>query len=153
MRVNIDNLKHYVQPEERIPAKFKKVLDPSPLAGPLPSTSTSTTDCQARGASSDVETLIRDIWAGRRKETLWAKYGPYKIVNAYRSWVGAKAGVFIVDSYLMTSLWQGTHKGSLRKLDLSKHEVAAGAVCDGAHWTLILSRDTLIKLGPHCALP
>ncbi|KAI4794321.1 hypothetical protein KUCAC02_032138, partial [Chaenocephalus aceratus] len=77
--------------------------------------------------------VIRDIWAGRRKETLWAKYGPYKvysenllvlapgkelereIVNAYLSWVGAKAGVFIVDSYLMTSLWQGTHKGSLRK--------------------------------------
>ncbi|KAI4800564.1 hypothetical protein KUCAC02_009629 [Chaenocephalus aceratus] len=77
--------------------------------------------------------VIRDIWAGRRKETLWAKYGPYKvysenllvlapgkelegeIVNAYLSWVGAKAGVFIVDSYLMTSLWQGTHRGSLRK--------------------------------------
>ncbi|KAI4800563.1 hypothetical protein KUCAC02_009628 [Chaenocephalus aceratus] len=58
---------------------YKKVLDPSPLAGPLPSTST--TDCQARGASSDVETLIRDIWAGRRKETLWAKYGPYKVYS------------------------------------------------------------------------
>ncbi|XP_033991238.1 uncharacterized protein LOC117486796 [Trematomus bernacchii] len=107
-------------------------------------------------APSDEETLIRDIWAGRRKETLWAKYGPYKvysedllvlapgkelegeIVNAYLSWIGAKAGVFIFDSYLMTSLWQGTHKGGLRKLDLSKHEVAAGAVCDGAHWTLII---------------
>ncbi|KAF3835898.1 hypothetical protein F7725_028456, partial [Dissostichus mawsoni] len=103
MRINIDHLKHYVQPQ-----------------------------------------------------TLWAKYGPYKlysenllvlapgkelegeIVNAYLAWVGAKAGVFIVDSYLMTSLWQGTHKGSLRKLDLSKHDVAAGAVCDGAHWTLII---------------
>ncbi|KAI4817633.1 hypothetical protein KUCAC02_011016 [Chaenocephalus aceratus] len=100
--------------------------------------------------------VIRDIWSGRRRETLWAKYGPYKIyshnllvlapgeelegeiVNAYLAWVGAKAGVFILDSYLMTSLWKGTHKGSLRKLDLSKHEVAAGAVCDGAHWTLII---------------
>ncbi|XP_033966349.1 uncharacterized protein [Pseudochaenichthys georgianus] len=159
-RVNIDHLKHYIQPEERIPAKLQKVLDPSPLAAPLPSTPTSTptstTECQARGASSDVETLIRDIWSGRRRETLWAKYGPYKIyshnllvlapgeelegeiVNAYLAWVGAKAGVFILDSYLMTSLWKGTHKGSLRKLDLSKHEVAAGAVCDGAHWTLII---------------
>ncbi|KAI4800800.1 hypothetical protein KUCAC02_007098, partial [Chaenocephalus aceratus] len=56
--------------------------------------------------------VIRDIWAGRRRETLWAKYGPYKIysqsvglgpgeelegeiVNAYLAWVGAKAGVFI----------------------------------------------------------
>ncbi|KAI4793166.1 hypothetical protein KUCAC02_032894, partial [Chaenocephalus aceratus] len=61
-----------------------------------------------------------------------------EIVNAYLSWIGAKAGVYIFDSYLMTSLWQGTHKGGLRKLDLTKHEVAAGAVCDGAHWTLII---------------
>ena len=84
-------------------------------------------------------------------------------MNAYLSWIGAKAGVFIFDSYLMTSLWQGTHKGGLRtvsgvgleisvylnictdvctnifQLDLSKHEVAAGAVCDGGHWTLIVS--------------
>ncbi|KAI4792611.1 hypothetical protein KUCAC02_033271 [Chaenocephalus aceratus] len=36
---------------------------------------------QAQGASSEVETLIRDIWAGRRKETLWAKYGPYTIYS------------------------------------------------------------------------
>ncbi|KAI9525152.1 hypothetical protein NQZ68_009349 [Dissostichus eleginoides] len=81
------------EPEERIPAKLKKELDPSPRADPLTSTSTSTsktmapsTDCQARGASSDVETLIRDIWAGGRKETLWAKYGPYKMT--YPSSVG-----------------------------------------------------------------
>ncbi|KAI4811837.1 hypothetical protein KUCAC02_014709 [Chaenocephalus aceratus] len=147
MQINIDHLSHYVTPEERIPAKLKKVLDTSHLAGPLTSTSTPTsstssksmapsTDCQARGASSDEETLIRDIWAGRRKETLWAKYGPYKvysenrlvlapgkelegeIVNAYLSWIGAKTG-------------QGTHKGGIRKLDLSKHEVATRAVCDG----------------------
>ncbi|XP_034000324.1 uncharacterized protein LOC117493867 [Trematomus bernacchii] len=61
-----------------------------------------------------------------------------EIVNAYLSWVGAKAGAFILDSYLMTSLWQGTHKGGLRKLDLTKHHVAAGAVCSGAHWLLII---------------
>ncbi|KAK5910857.1 hypothetical protein CgunFtcFv8_005083 [Champsocephalus gunnari] len=114
------------------------------------------TDCQARGASSDVETLIRDIWAGGGKEMLWAKYGPYKvysenllvlalgkemegeIVNAYLSWIGAKAGVLICYSYLMTSLWQGTHKGGLRKIavkitrpkrqDSTSCGVAAGAV-------------------------
>ena len=34
MKVNIDHLIHYVQPEERVPGKLRKVLVSSPLAGP-----------------------------------------------------------------------------------------------------------------------
>ncbi|KAI9540168.1 hypothetical protein NQZ68_002102 [Dissostichus eleginoides] len=52
MKVNIDHLAHYVQPEERIPAKLKKLLDPSPLAGPLTSTSTPSTSSQTLAPSS-----------------------------------------------------------------------------------------------------
>ncbi|KAF3838816.1 hypothetical protein F7725_010584 [Dissostichus mawsoni] len=129
----------------------KKSVESFSSGWSMTSASTSTksmapsTDCQARGASSDVETLIRDIWAGGRKETLWAKYGPYKIYSenllvfapgkelegekmgskdtgvfidceclSIMDW--AKAGVLIVDSYMMTSLWQGTHTGGLRKV-------------------------------------
>ncbi|XP_056267294.1 uncharacterized protein LOC130191665 [Pseudoliparis swirei] len=33
-QTNIDSLTHCFQPEERIPAKLKRVLEPSPLAGP-----------------------------------------------------------------------------------------------------------------------
>ncbi|KAI4792360.1 hypothetical protein KUCAC02_033427 [Chaenocephalus aceratus] len=50
-----------------------------------------------------------------------------EIVNAYLAWVGAKAGVFIgllPDDFPL----EGNPQGSLRKLDLSKHEVAAGAI-------------------------
>ncbi|KAI4832694.1 hypothetical protein KUCAC02_015649 [Chaenocephalus aceratus] len=177
MKVNIDHLTRYVQPEERIPAKLKKLLDPSPLADPLtstptstststPSTSTSTPSTssqtlapssQAEGASSEVETCNNPRHMGREEEgdsmgQVWPiqslqrephGLGPGQqlegeIINAYLSWVGIKAGAFIFDSYLITSLWQGTHKGGLRKLDLTKHNVAAGAVCHRAHWTLII---------------
>ena len=34
--VNIDLLTHYFQPEERVPAKLPKILEPSPLTGPSP---------------------------------------------------------------------------------------------------------------------
>ncbi|XP_037624968.1 uncharacterized protein LOC119487946 isoform X2 [Sebastes umbrosus] len=176
LQTNIDLLTHYFQPEERIPAKLKKLSDPSPLAGPqqthtqtlIHSTQTPTSevipkpseapsmDCKAQRPSSDPEILIRDIWTGRRRETLWSKIGPYKIysenlmvlapgeqlegeiVNGYLTMVGRKAGALVIDTYLMTSLWQGTHKGGLRRLDLFNHDVAAGAVCHNGHWTLII---------------
>ncbi|XP_033964747.1 uncharacterized protein [Pseudochaenichthys georgianus] len=61
-----------------------------------------------------------------------------EIVNSYITMVGRKAGALTLDSYLMTSLWEGTHKGSLRSLDLLKYDVAVGAVCSHGHWTLII---------------
>ncbi|KAF3851502.1 hypothetical protein F7725_013274, partial [Dissostichus mawsoni] len=112
--------------------------------------------------------IIRQIWTGRRKQMLWCKFGPYKvysenlmdlapgkwlegeIVNSYLTMVGRKAGALMIDSYLMTSLWEGNHKGSLRigllyymyfvymYLDLFKPDVAVGAVCHHGHWTLII---------------
>ncbi|XP_033932867.1 uncharacterized protein [Pseudochaenichthys georgianus] len=171
LQTNIDNLTHYIQPEERIPAKLQKLSDLSPLAGPqhtqtpttqTPTTQTPTTQTpttqqgEAQMAPKDPELLIRQIWTGRRKQTLWCKFGPYKvysenlmdlapgkwlegeIVNSYITMVGRKAGALTLDSYLMTSLWEGTHKGSLRSLDLLKYDVAVGAVCSHGHWTLII---------------
>ncbi|KAI4828593.1 hypothetical protein KUCAC02_022673 [Chaenocephalus aceratus] len=121
------------------PCQVKKSVGSFSSGWPLTSTSkptpkptpTSMTDCQARGASSDVETCNNPRHMGReeKRDTVGA-YNIYsenllvlapgkelegEIVNAYLAWIGAKAGVFIVDSYLMTSLWQGTHKGGLRK--------------------------------------
>ncbi|XP_071060860.1 uncharacterized protein [Pseudochaenichthys georgianus] len=171
LQTNIDHLTHYIQPEERIPAKLQKLSDLSPLAGPqhtqtpttqTPTTQTPTTQTpttqqgEAQMAPKDPELLIRQIWTGRRKQTLWCKFGPYKvysenlmnlapgkwlegeIVNSYITMVGRKAGALTLDSYLMTSLWEGTHKGSLRSLDLLKYDVAVGAVCSHGHWTLII---------------
>ncbi|XP_033962343.1 uncharacterized protein [Pseudochaenichthys georgianus] len=93
LQTNIDHLTHYFQPEERIPAKLQKLSDPSPLAGPqhtktqthIHSTQTpqvappSPSDCEAQRAPKDPELLIRQIWTGRRKHTLWCKFGPYKV--------------------------------------------------------------------------
>ncbi|KAL0985066.1 hypothetical protein UPYG_G00152460 [Umbra pygmaea] len=98
--------------------------------------------------------LIRDLWAGGRKETLWSKAGPYKVysenmmdlapekelesevVNAYLWIVGRRTGASIIDAYSMTQVWQGSQK-YFKRLDLLKH-VAAGAVCHQGHWTLII---------------
>ncbi|KAI4819025.1 hypothetical protein KUCAC02_004306, partial [Chaenocephalus aceratus] len=110
-----------------------------------------------KGQADNLQVRDNPRHTGREEEgDAMAKYGLYKvysenfmvlapgqqlegeIINAYLSWVGAKAGAFIFDSYLITSLWQGTHKGGLRKLDLTKHNVAAGAICYRAHWTLII---------------
>ncbi|KAI4817963.1 hypothetical protein KUCAC02_011332 [Chaenocephalus aceratus] len=84
-----------------VPWSIEKLLDPSPLADPLTSTSTPTPtstssqtlapSSQADGASSEVETLIRDIWAGRRKETLMVLAPGPQLEG------------------------EGTHKGGLRK--------------------------------------
>ncbi|XP_037624969.1 uncharacterized protein LOC119487946 isoform X3 [Sebastes umbrosus] len=132
LQTNIDLLTHYFQPEERIPAKLKKLSDPSPLAGPqqthtqtlIHSTQTPTSevipkpseapsmDCKAQRPSSDPEILIRDIWTGRRRETLWSKIGPYKIYS----------------ENLMV----------LAPGEQLEGEVAAGAVCHNGHWTLII---------------
>ncbi|KAF3855802.1 hypothetical protein F7725_016525 [Dissostichus mawsoni] len=108
--------------------------------------------------------IIRQIWTGRRKQMLWCKFGPYKvysenlmdfapgkwlegeIVNSYLTMVGRKAGALMIDSYLMTSLWEGNHKGSLRSLDLFKHDVAVGAVCHHGHWTLIMTYPSSVGL-------
>ncbi|XP_008293042.1 sentrin-specific protease 2-like [Stegastes partitus] len=51
--------------------------------------------------------------------------------------VGRRSGALILDTYLMTSAWQGSFKG-FRKVNLLQYDVAAGAVCDKAHWTLII---------------
>ncbi|KAI4825795.1 hypothetical protein KUCAC02_021462 [Chaenocephalus aceratus] len=67
------------------------------------------------------------------------------IVNSYLTMVGRKAGALLIDSYLMTSLWEGTHKGSLRTLDLFKHDMAVGAVCHNGHWTLIERRSLFVN--------
>lgn len=55
-KVNIDHLTHYFQPEERIPAKIRKLIDPTPLAGSNESSHTSVTpparqptSCEAQG--------------------------------------------------------------------------------------------------------
>ncbi|XP_049890788.1 uncharacterized protein LOC126384020 [Epinephelus moara] len=86
-RVNTDHLTHYFQPEERIPAKIKKLSDPTPLAGSRidpPTTSVTpparqTTSCEAQGPPLSADILIRDVWAGRRRTTLWSRLGPYKL--------------------------------------------------------------------------
>ncbi|KAI4819024.1 hypothetical protein KUCAC02_004305 [Chaenocephalus aceratus] len=39
---------------------------------------------------------------------------------------------------------EGKHKGSLRRLDLFKHDVAVGAVCSHGHWTLIERRSLFV---------
>ncbi len=46
---NNDNVVHYIQPEERIPAKFRKALDSSPLAGPSQTASETMTDRASTG--------------------------------------------------------------------------------------------------------
>ncbi|XP_049446704.1 uncharacterized protein LOC125897414 [Epinephelus fuscoguttatus] len=161
-RVNIDHLTHYFQPEERTPAKIKKLSDPTPLAGPRidpPTTSVipparQTMSCEAQGPPLSADILMRDIWAGRRRTTLWSRLGPYKlymedllylapgkemesqIINAYLTMVGRKSGAVIIDSYGMTAVWQGKQTG-LKQLALDR-DVAAGAVCHEGHWTLII---------------
>ncbi|XP_078028352.1 uncharacterized protein LOC144464635 [Epinephelus lanceolatus] len=127
-KVNIDHLTHYFQPEERIPAKIKKLSDPTPLAGPRidpPTTSVTPparhiTSCKAQGPP-----LSADI----------CKYTDRNI-NAYLTMVGRKSGAVIIDSYAMTAVWQGKQR-SLKQLALDR-DVAAGAVCHEGHWTLII---------------
>ncbi|KAL7408412.1 hypothetical protein ABVT39_023108 [Epinephelus coioides] len=160
-KVNIDHLTHYFQPEERIPAKIRKLIDPTPLAGSNESSHTSVTpparqptSCEAQGPPLSADILIRDVWAGRRRTTLWSRLGPYKlymedllylapgkelesqIINAYLTMVGKKSGAVIIDSYAMTAVWQGKQRG-LKRLALDR-DVAAGAVCHEGHWTLII---------------
>ncbi|CAK6974785.1 uncharacterized protein LOC120559688 [Scomber scombrus] len=65
------------------------------------------------------------------------EYEPIQIVNSYLANVGNSTGAAIVDAYTMTAVWQETHR-HFRRLDLSKHDVAAGAVCHNRHWTLII---------------
>ncbi|KAL7388436.1 hypothetical protein ABVT39_013895 [Epinephelus coioides] len=149
--------------EERTPAKIKKLSDPTPLAGPRidpPTTSVTpparqTMSCETQGLPLSADILMRDVWAGRRRTTLWSRLGPYKlymedllylapgkelesqIVNAYLTMVGRKSGAVIIDSYGMTAVWQGKQTG-LKWLAFDR-DVAAGAVCHEGHWTLIVS--------------
>ncbi|XP_039657546.1 uncharacterized protein LOC120559688 [Perca fluviatilis] len=60
-----------------------------------------------------------------------------EVVNAYLCIVGRTTGARIIDAYTMTEVWQGSQK-CFRRLDLLKHDVAAGAVCHQGHWTLII---------------
>ncbi|XP_030281592.1 uncharacterized protein LOC115586585 [Sparus aurata] len=166
IKVNIDHLIHYVQPEERVPAKLRKVLVSSPLAGPSHTqqthtnsthapTSSGTPGCRkSPGPAKDTEHLIRDIWAGGRQETLWSKVGPYKvfsetlkhlapgkeleteIVSAYLLLICMRTRTKMVDSFAMSDIWQGSQK-QYKRLDLVNHDVAAGAVCHQGHWTLV----------------
>lgn len=167
MKVNIDHLTHYVQPEERVPAKLRKVLVSSPLDGPSHTQQTHTNSthaptpsgtpgCQkAPGPAKDTEHLISDIWAGGRQETLWSRVGPYKvfsetlkhlapgkeleteIVNAYLLLVCMRTRTKMIDSFAMSDIWQGSQK-QYKRLDLVNHDVAAGAVCHQGHWTLVI---------------
>ena len=95
-----------------------------------------------------------------------------QIMNAYLMVVGRKVvGVLVLDSYLMTSLQQGSDKGLRRvgrisiftlsydfcfrfvfvsfssffQLDLMKYDIAAGAVCAGGHWTPIESNLNIFR--------
>lgn len=71
------------------------------------------TSCEAQGPPLSADILIRDVWAGRRRTTLWSRLGPYKlymedllyltpgkelesqIINAYLTMVGRKSGAVI----------------------------------------------------------
>ncbi|KAL7383539.1 hypothetical protein ABVT39_012776 [Epinephelus coioides] len=124
-KVNIDHLTHYFQPEERIPAKIRKLIDPTPLAGSNESSHTSVTpparqptSCEAQGPPLSADILIRDVWAGRRRTTLWSRLGPYKL-------------------YLEDLLYLAPGKELESQLALDR-DVAAGAVCHEGHWTLII---------------
>ncbi|KAL7370610.1 hypothetical protein ABVT39_005719 [Epinephelus coioides] len=124
-KVNIDHLNHYFQPEERIPAKIRKLIDPTPLAGSNESSHTSVTpparqptSCEAQGPPLSADILIRDVWAGRRRTTLWSRLGPYKL-------------------YMEDLLYLAPGKELESQLALDR-DVAAGAVCHEGHWTLII---------------
>ncbi len=49
---NTDNLVHYIQPEERIPAKLRKALDSSFLAGPSQTAAETMTDRTSTGSKT-----------------------------------------------------------------------------------------------------
>ncbi|KAL7396473.1 hypothetical protein ABVT39_006364 [Epinephelus coioides] len=124
-KVNIDHLTHYFQPEERIPAKIRKLIDPTPLAGSNESSHTSVTpparqptSCEAQGPPLSADILIRDVWAGRLRTTLWSRLGPYKL-------------------YMEDLLYLAPGKELESQLALDR-DVAAGAVCHEGHWTLII---------------
>ncbi|KAJ8011597.1 hypothetical protein DPEC_G00059910 [Dallia pectoralis] len=71
---------------------------------------------------------MMDLAPGKELET--------EVVNAYLCIVGRRTGACI-DAYTMTQVWQGSQK-CFRRLNLLKHDVAAGAVCRQGHWTLII---------------
>ncbi|KAI4830697.1 hypothetical protein KUCAC02_002313 [Chaenocephalus aceratus] len=73
---------------------------------------------------------MEEIHEGLKKQeaVFRGKWLEGEIVNSYLTMVGRKAGALLIDSYLMTSLWEGNYKGSLRSLDLFKHDVAVGAI-------------------------
>ncbi|KAI4801528.1 hypothetical protein KUCAC02_019422 [Chaenocephalus aceratus] len=163
LQTNIDHLTHYIQPEERIPAKLQKLSDLSPLAGPQ-HTKTQTQTPTTQTPTAQTPTAQTPTAQTPTTQTPTAQHPPHEhpphskarpkwhqrilnfvrkwlegeIVNSYITMVGRKAGALTLDSYLMTSLWEGTHKGYLRSLDLLKYDVAVGAVCSHGHWTLII---------------
>ncbi|CAL8403351.1 unnamed protein product [Arctogadus glacialis] len=155
---NIDNLTHFIEPEERIPAKLKKV-GTSPLASPSPPPPPpSSPDPPLGTGERQPSQILERIWTGKQGEIIWSKIGPYKfftadlqslapgkeleseIVNAYLSSVLTMSSqkCKVIDTFQMTAIWDGTSRG-MRKLDVMEWDVLIGAVCKDGHWTLVVT--------------
>ncbi|XP_062250369.1 uncharacterized protein LOC133959265 [Platichthys flesus] len=133
----------------------------SPALSPSsPAASPSPPSAKVCVPSDILETVVHNIWAGKKPEVLWSKAGPYKlftrnlqehlrpdalveseIINAYLtialsnfSEAGRGRG-YLLDSFQMTDIWRGKNKG-LRKIDPLDYDVLIGAVCEHHHWTL-----------------
>ncbi|CAL8283363.1 unnamed protein product [Boreogadus saida] len=83
---NSDNLTHFIEPEERIPAKLKKVgtsplASPSPPPPPPPPSSPDPPLGTLPGERQPSQILQR-IWTGKQGEVIWSKIGPYKMFTA-----------------------------------------------------------------------
>ncbi|CAL8250633.1 unnamed protein product [Boreogadus saida] len=159
---NSDNLTHFIEPEERIPAKMKKVgtsplASPSPPPPPTPPTPSSPDPpLGTLPGERQPSQILQRIWTGKQGEVIWSKIGPYKmftadlqslapgkeleseIVNVYISSVLTMSTqkCHIIDTFQMTAIWDGTLRG-MRKLDVMEWDVLIGAVCKDGHWTLV----------------
>ncbi|XP_049930170.1 uncharacterized protein LOC126408578 [Epinephelus moara] len=117
---NVDQLVHYQEPEERIPAKLRKASS-SPLAHPLPQppsnpsmpahaiSSPGPLPATCQGTTHPIHSnVVQDIWLSSKGEVLWSKIGPYKLFTADMQSLAPERELVseILNSYL---LW-GTRK-------------------------------------------
>ncbi|CAL8236782.1 unnamed protein product [Arctogadus glacialis] len=102
---NIDNLTHFIEPEERIPAKLKKV-GTSPLASPSPPPPSSPDPPlgTSPGERQPSQTDLQSLAPGKELES--------EIVNAYLSSVLTMSSqkCKVIDTFQMTAIWYGTSR-------------------------------------------
>ncbi|RXN19411.1 LINE-1 type transposase domain-containing 1 [Labeo rohita] len=78
--------------------------------------------------------VLENVEKVRKRKALQGQEDRYtSLVGQYTT--GSKRG-FVVDSYQVAAMWQGSQKG-LRKLCPLEYDVLIGALCVNHHWTLI----------------